>query len=159
MICRNPSLLWAGTVECNRKQSLYRSSKEMIAFVNSYRLRIWYLGSSWSTTSRKGNPIRPFGKVIWWFLLFSINIGRLSSDRVHKVFIKCRPIRLKSGAWWEMYMRVCRRTFPATGTFSINTHRIRGSNSQNLWKARIGFVLVKTAEADWLRRVLLFNSR
>ena len=65
VICGNLSLDCAGTVECKTKQRLYRSSVEIVALVNSQGLRICYLGSSLSTTSKKENPIRPLGSPFW----------------------------------------------------------------------------------------------
>ena len=104
-ICRNSSLLWAGTDECKRKQSLHRSSVKIIAFVSSWGFRIWYLSSSRSTTSREENPIRLFGNVFWRFLLSPIKIGRLRSDRVQKVLTKDRPMAPNFQLGWKIEPR------------------------------------------------------
>ena len=41
---------------------------------------------------KKKNLICPFRSVFWRFLLFPIRIGTLFSDRMHKLFIKGKPV-------------------------------------------------------------------
>ena len=43
---------------------------------------------------RMKKPIRPLGKVIWWFLVFSIKLGSFDSDWVHNTLTNDSPVAL-----------------------------------------------------------------
>ena len=102
IICRQSSGDCAGIVECKRKQSFYLSSVVIMALVNSKGFLIWYFGSSLSATSRDENPIPPLRNVIWWFLLISISIGRVSWGWVHMMLTKIRPVDTASLLGWKV---------------------------------------------------------
>ena len=102
MICRESSEDWARILECKRKQSLYLSPVVVMALLHSYGFLIWDLGSSLLVISREENPIHASGSVSWWFLLFSIIIGRVGSDWVQLMLTKIRPVHTASQLGWKV---------------------------------------------------------
>ena len=134
MTCRLSSIEWAETFDCKRKQSLYGSSVEIRALVNSLALRIWNSSSSWLTTSKERFQSVPL--VVFFYDFF--NFLSVSGDYIHKVYTAC--------SWkinWWLHFSSFENYFPVGSVYDwlqekistiehfsrVNAHRLSCSDS------------------------------